>query len=97
MAQSPIKQRRIIKEMKQHHLYPTYRGIMNFYLNEYDRKGSISLTPTAQHLFDAIKYENIQLLVQILTKWKYIQPRTETQIENFKKFYLYKSKYNILR
>ena len=94
MAQSPIKQRRIIKEMKQHHLYPTYRGIMNFYLNEYDRKGSIRLTPTSKHLFDAIRYENIQLLVQLLTRWKTIQPRTEKQIENFKKCYLYKSKCN---
>ena len=88
------KHKRIIKVVKQNNLYATYRGILNFYLNEYDRRGSIRLTPTPKHLFDAIKYENTTLLIQLLKKWKLIHPRTEKQIENFKKFYLYKSKYN---
>ena len=91
------KQKRIIKIVKQHKLYATYRGILNFYLNEYDRRGSIRLTPTAKHLFDAIRYENTTLLIQLLKKWKLIQPRTEKQRENFKKFYLYQTKCNLLK
>lgn len=91
------KHKRIIKAVKQHKLYATYRGLLNFYLNEYDRKGSILLTPTPKRLFEAIKYENTTLLIQLLKKWKLIQPRTEKQRENFKKFYLYKTKCNILK
>ncbi len=91
------KQKRIIKVVKQHNLYATYRGILNFYLNEYDRKGRILSTPTTKRLFDAIKYENTTLLIQLLKKWKLIQPRTEKQRENFKKFYLYKTKCNLLK
>jgi hypothetical protein len=91
------KHKRIIKAVKQNNLYATYRGILNFYLNEYDRKGRILATPIPKHLFDAIKYENTTLLIQLLKKWKLMQPRTEKQIENFKKFYLYKTKCNLLK
>lgn len=88
------QQKRIIKVVKQHHLYATYRGILNFYLNEYDRKGRILTTPTNKKLFDSIRFERMDMLLELLRDWKLIRPRTEKQIENFKKFYLYKSKYN---
>ena len=88
------KHKRIIKVVKQHNLYATYRGIVNFYLNEYDRKGWILSTPTSKKLFDSIRFERMDMLLQVLRDWKLIRPRTEKQIENFKKFYLYKSKYN---
>lgn len=91
------KQKRIIKVVKQHNLYAIYRGILNFYLNEYDRKGKIFLTPLAKTLFDTIKTENTQELIKLLKHWKTVTPKTEKQRENFKKFYLYKSKYNILK
>jgi len=89
------KQKRIIKVVKQHNLYATYRGILNFYLNEYDRIGWILNTPTSKKLFDSIRFERMDMLLQVLRDWKLIHPRTEKQIENFKKSYLYKSKYNL--
>ena len=88
------KQKRIIKVVKQHNLYATYRGILNFYLNEYDKKGWILSTPTSKKLFNSIRFERMDMLLEVLRDWKLIRPRTEKQIKNFKKFYLYKSKYN---
>lgn len=91
------KHKRIIKVVKQNNLYATYRGIINFYLNEYDRKGWILSTPTSKKLFDSIRFERINILLEVLRDWKLIRPRTDKQIENFKKFYLYKSKCNLLK
>lgn len=89
------KHKRIIKVVKQHNLYATYRGIVNFYLNEYDRNGIILSTPTSKKLFESIRFERMDMLLELLRDWKLIRPRTEKQIKNFKKYYLYKSKCNI--
>ncbi len=91
------KHKRIIKVVKQHNLYATYRGMLNFYLNEYDRNGCILRTPTTKKLFNSISFERMDILLQLLRDWKLIRPRTEKQIENFKKFYLYKTKCNLLK
>ena len=89
------KHKRIIKVVKQHNLYATYRGIVNFYLNEYDRNGRILSTPTSKILFESIRFERMDMLLEVLRDWKLIRPRTEKQIKNFKKFYLYKSKLSL--
>ena len=89
------KHKRIIKVVKQHNLYATYRGIVNFYLNEYDRKGRILSTPTSKKLFESIRFERMDMLLELLRDWKLIRPRTEKQIQNFIRYYFYKTKANI--
>lgn len=85
------KHKRIITQLKQYKLYTTYRAILNVYLYNIDEYEKIPY-PT---LFKLIKEENIQELIAYLQRLKQNTPSNDKQIENFIKYYLYKTKCNI--
>lgn len=87
------KHKRIITQLKTHKLYTTYRAILNVYLYYFDRGNqTYAIYPK---LFTYIKEENIQELIAYLQRLKQKTPSSNRQIENFKKYYLYKPKANI--
>jgi cytochrome c553 len=87
------KHKRIITQLKTHKLYTTYRAILNVYLHNFD-KGKPIYAEKAP-IFKYIKEENIQELIAYLQRLKQKTPSGDKQVENFKKYYFYKTKTKI--
>ena len=88
------KHKRVITQLKIHKLYPTYRALLNVYLNRVD-KNKLTKYLLARDFLKFIREENIPELIKYLTNHKAKTPKLPYQVENFKKFYLYKTKCNI--
>lgn len=89
------KQKRIIKVVKQHHLYTPYRALLNNYLDQYDRREKILMLPTAETFFEAIREENIGRLINLLRRLE--KTHGALSIKNLRKNFLYQTKSDILK
>ncbi|MDY6394565.1 MAG: hypothetical protein SPL07_07045 [Bacteroidales bacterium] len=92
------KSKRIVKLAKEKKLYIQFRVLLQWLNSDIDkakahnRKYMLSKTHVLYRFFKTIQTENIVELTKILEQFKKIQPKNEKEVNNFKKFFLYKPK-----
>lgn len=90
------KSKRIVKFTKENKLYTQFRILLQWLYSDIDkakahnRKYMLSKTHVLYKFFKTIQTENIVELTKILEQFKKVQPKNEKQVNNFKKFFLYK-------
>ena len=90
------KSKRIVKLTKEKKLYIQFRVLLQWLNSDIDkakahnRKYMLSKTHVLYRFFKTIQTENIVELTKILEQFKKIQPKNEKEVNNFKKFFLYK-------
>ena len=90
------KSKRIIKLAKEKKLYIQFRVLLQWLNSDIDkarahnRKYMLPKTHVLYRFFKTIQTENIIELFKILEQFKKIQPKNEIQVNNFKKFFLYR-------
>ena len=92
------KSKRIVKLAKEKKLYIQFRVLLQWLNSDIDkarahnREYMIPKTHVLYRFFKTIQTENIIELIKILEQFKKIQPKNEKEVNNFKKFFLYKPK-----
>lgn len=90
------KSKRIVKLTKENKLYTQFRILLQWLYSDIDkteahnRKYMLPETHVLYKFLKAIQTENIIELFKILERFKNVQPKNEKQVNNFKKFFLYK-------
>ena len=90
------KSKRIIKLAKEKKLYTQFRVLLQWQHSDIDKTRAHNthyMLPKNHILFKffkAVQNENNTELINILEHFKHVQPKTEKQVNNFKKYFLYK-------